>query len=403
MTDINKPGKGMTTKFGLFVVKCMNIGDDIQSIAGLRFLPRVDFYIDRDNIHEVESIKLEKNEELKMIMNGWYTAGYEFWPPKNDSFVPLLTSIHINPLHDYGAVAERFSRKNVVRYLKKFGPVGARDLSTLEFFKKNGIDSYFSACMTLTLNPEKNVKKKDYILAINVSNEVYETIKKRTTREVIRMDVERTQGMTVEENLALAKYYLYMYQSAHCVVTTRLHATLPTIAIGGRTLFIIEGNVANQDFEHRFNGLHGLAHHVTAREFIDDNKMSLYDLENPPQNPDTYKEYRDKLVNICAEYTGFDNKLGYLQKDTINDIVLSPEFFSALTKISEESWDSYRFKHKLLIPDILKDDLLKIDKLEEEVGQLKQQIIKEMSPGIVIATKRLIKSILFKTRLKQRH
>ncbi len=391
------------TKYGLFVVKCMNVGDDIQSLAALRFIPGIDYYVDRDRLDKVNEITLKKNQELKVIMNGWYLGGYQYWPPSNNMLKPLLTSIHINPLHDQGAALKKFTSRESIAFLRKFSPVGSRDMFTYRLLKKHGVNTYFSGCMTLTLNADERVKRKDFILAVNVSDAVYDAIKQKTHRKVVRMDVERTQDTTIEENLALARYYLYMYQSAHCVVTTRLHATLPTVAVGGKALFIIEKNGDNIDFKDRFNGLFDLVNNMTAEEFINDVKSIQYDINKPPKNPDEYKKLRKELEKISTKYTGFDSGKSYMGSLTIEELVTSAEFFSAITKISEESWDSFKFKHKWAIPPILYEELKGSEQQKKQLEELRNLLSNERQPGIITSIKRLVKAILFKVKVLKRN
>ena len=57
-------------KYGLLYYKDTdNIGDDIQTYAQERFLPKVDYLIDRENL---ESFVPNKKEKVKLIMNAWY-------------------------------------------------------------------------------------------------------------------------------------------------------------------------------------------------------------------------------------------------------------------------------------------------------------------------------------------
>lgn len=58
----------LAMKYALLTYSTENVGDDIQSIAARRFLPRVDYYIDRDQIGEWENN--DKNETVKLIANG---------------------------------------------------------------------------------------------------------------------------------------------------------------------------------------------------------------------------------------------------------------------------------------------------------------------------------------------
>lgn len=69
----------LAMKYALLTYSIENVGDDIQSIAARRFLPRVDYYIDRDQIGEWKNN--DKNETVKLIANGWYMRDPFKWPP----------------------------------------------------------------------------------------------------------------------------------------------------------------------------------------------------------------------------------------------------------------------------------------------------------------------------------
>lgn len=57
-------------KYGLLYYKGTdNIGDDIQSYAASRFLPKIDYMIDREKINEFVP---QEKEYVKTIMNAWY-------------------------------------------------------------------------------------------------------------------------------------------------------------------------------------------------------------------------------------------------------------------------------------------------------------------------------------------
>ena len=42
---------------------------------------------------------------------------------------------------------------------------------------------------------------------------------------------------------------------------------------------------------------------------------STYDVNNPPQNPGTHTEMRDKLVQTCSAFTGFDRQKSVFEDD----------------------------------------------------------------------------------------
>ena len=90
-------------KYGLFEYSTENIGDEVQSIAARRFLPNIDYYFDRDNIDKTDTGK----DEVKLIMNGWYTHKPENFPPKNKHIHPLLISMYIEQHANNGKTAKR--------------------------------------------------------------------------------------------------------------------------------------------------------------------------------------------------------------------------------------------------------------------------------------------------------
>ena len=80
-------GNRMNAKYGLIVCSTENLGDDIQSLAAKQFLPRIDVYVDRDYINNINC----SNEETKLIMNGWFTHRPDIWlpPPCTVSYTHL--------------------------------------------------------------------------------------------------------------------------------------------------------------------------------------------------------------------------------------------------------------------------------------------------------------------------
>ena len=327
----------MTIKYALYRYDTYNLGDEIQSIAAKRFLPGVDYYINRDNINDVA---FEDGDTVKLIMNAWYlqsSNGALHWPPKSQQLDPLLISMFVQ--HDFkhypeGKQVEKlFLSKASREFLSKYGPVGARDEGTLEFFRKNNIDSYFSGCLTLTLLPDSRVKKQSYILAVDVSQEILEFLKSKTEREVITIDTSRSSKLTTDEKMIFSRYWLMLYQSAHCVVTTRLHAMLPCLAFGTPVLAIEKSD--DEDLKRRFAGLLDLTNHTSQNALLRGSYQ--YDIESPPANPALFKKLKSDLETKCKEYTGYDSQTSYLGDLDPNELMYQPEFISAISKLAQDS------------------------------------------------------------------
>lgn len=308
-------------KYGLFHYNTENIGDEIQSIAARRFLPQIDYYFDRDDI---DATVVGNGEKVKLIMNGWYTHKPELWPPKTKSIEPLLISMFVEQTEGVNYSAEAFSSPESVKFLKKYGPVGARDLSSRDFFNSIGVESYFSGCLTLTLIADKRVKKQDFILAVDISDAVFNKISSLTDRKIVRLDTYRLSDLTYDEKFKLAEYWLMLYQSAHAVVTPRLHCMLPCLALETPVIAI-----SGRD-PRRYNGLIDLTNHYTEDEFVD--KDFKYDFEYPVSNPTKYRELRKNIEEKCSAYTEFDSKASYIAKTSPEELLFDPSLLNVLGK-----------------------------------------------------------------------
>lgn len=126
-----------------------NIGDYIQSVAQEQFLPKRYCYVERESLNTFHS-----DGKTNVIMNGWFMWNPSAFPPSDD-INPLFVSFHIVP-----AVANAMLTKNGVEYLRKYQPIGARDLGTQKILQEHGVASYFSGCLTLTLGRSFKQDKK---------------------------------------------------------------------------------------------------------------------------------------------------------------------------------------------------------------------------------------------------
>lgn len=120
-----------------------NIGDYVQSLAQIQYIGNNYIPIEREKI----SLFNNNNDgpKVKTIMNAWWMWDPDFWPP-SDIIEPCMISMHISPL-----AANKMLSSEGIAYFKKHQPIGCRDKGTQKLLLSKGIDSYFSACLTLTL------------------------------------------------------------------------------------------------------------------------------------------------------------------------------------------------------------------------------------------------------------
>ena len=361
--------------YGLYCYDTMNIGDEIQSIAAKRFLPKIDLYINRDNIDA--SIYSNQADEVKLIMNGWYIEssiadGQIHWPPKAPNLNPLLTSVHISFLN--GSL-NTFKTVESLDFLHQHSPVGARDQATKNYLNSIGIPSYFSGCLTLTLLPDKNIKKSNFVLAADVDDETYNSIKSRTKRPILRINSVRDKNLTTNQKFKLAQYWLTLYQSAHVVITTRLHAMLPSLALGTPVIALPASD------SERFTGLIDLVNYYNKKTFIQNKDISI---DHPLKNPKDFIKLRDSLVDKCTAYTGYDSQKSYLD-DTTKDILYSdPDLINIFTSAIQNDFFN---DHKI---NSLNTQL---QKKENILNSVLQELEEVKNPGVKKSTKYLLKAI----------
>ena len=134
-----------------------NIGDFMQSVAQEQFYDKVDCFVEREHMDVFQS-----DEKVNVVMGAWFMFYPENFPP-SDAINPLFTSFHIVPKR-----AERLLVPRTVEYLKKYEPIGARDIQTKEILEAHGIKSYFSSCLTLTLGIKyKSEEKSDEVIFVD--------------------------------------------------------------------------------------------------------------------------------------------------------------------------------------------------------------------------------------------
>ena len=284
-------------EFGYISHSTINIGDDFQAIAAMRFLPKNAIGVDREFISQFEYPTL-----LHTVVSGWFMhtkMGYwelttpppeKAWPPSN-ALAPFFISFHISP----SFFSEAFTEEGI-EYLKNHAPIGARDLPTLRILQEKGIPSYFSGCLTLTLeNPFK--ERDEIIYLVDVDDEVADYIKKNCSSPIVRT----TQGkpllhfLSKEHRLKYAEYILNLYRKAKCVITTRLHVALPCLAFETPLLVLSEPLV-----DPRFDGLIEHIRHCSKKDLLEE--KASYNFDNPPPNFNTHLKLRTNLIKTMEEY-----------------------------------------------------------------------------------------------------
>ncbi len=284
------------TAYGVLSYAAVNIGDDVQSVAAMRFLPKIDYYIPRE---QVRSFKSKNGEKAKLIMNAWWMHHPDHFPPSED-IDPLFVSFHLTE-----RIRDRFFRDDVTAYLKAHQPIGCRDTSTVQALQNAGIDAYFTGCLTTTFLPNPALKGKfisGYILCVDCPEDVVNTVKKQAGKPVYSITRMLSPAFTSINRFELSKYILFLYHNADLVITPRLHVGLPATAFETPCCMLKGKNLKR---EGRFDGLEVLFNEIDADEYVKD--PGIYDVNKPPANPENYKPMAKNLVKAVTAFTGYDS------------------------------------------------------------------------------------------------
>ena len=246
-----------------------NIGDNVQSYAIQNLYKHMG--INLDEVVEIMPTELNNyNGEYVVVPFAQAFSNYKRMNvfPVSHKIIPVIISM---------AMCDE-DCDEIVPYLKKHEPIGCRDEITMNLFRRKGIEAYLSGCLTITLPKRKETpnKKKVFLIDVPQSLKEYIPTEIRQYCEELTHEVEVNNYPMTDEDFVyidcLAKKQFQRYEKeATLVVTSRLHAAVPCIAMG------IPVIVAVNNIDYRFSWVDKLVPIYTPQKFdlIDWNPKSL--------------------------------------------------------------------------------------------------------------------------------
>lgn len=209
-----------------------NVGDEIQSLAAEQHLPRLDGRVDRDSLSSVFG-----PHKVVVIMNGWFTKFAHHWPPSSN-VLPVYFGFHISP---HPAIVSRMLSPDSIEHFHRFSPIGCRDLATLDLLAGAGVAGFHSKCLTLTF-PTRTVSAiQQKVFLVDVPECLRRIVPDELIHDAVTVshDVQDIYGEAIKFDIARHLLSLYRDQ-ARLVITTRLHCTLPCLAMGIPVIFFAD-------------------------------------------------------------------------------------------------------------------------------------------------------------------
>lgn len=297
-----------------------NIGDYIQSLAAIRYLPRLDLTIDRDSIATFRS---DNKDIVKLIGNSWYCLKEKSHMLHNNiDFLPV--SVHVNNPSE--------NIQKVLASWAKFGPIGCRDIQTKELINYLGYDAYFSSCLTTTLTREfvldnSSLKsERKGILLVDIDeclprlkywplakffysrkqaheyhrclNELKLLLRKYDGEKIERLTHTFPKTLSHAERFEIAKNLLRKYANASLVITSRIHCALPCLALGTPVVLMTK-----KFDELRYRGIYDFFNHIGLNENLEFS-IDLNYRNGLIVNKNTHIKKANELIDKCEKFIG---------------------------------------------------------------------------------------------------
>ena len=282
-----------------------NLGDYIQSIAAKQLLREQEVVeLDRDNLDSYSG------DPVKLVMNGWFMEVPTHWPP-SEQIQPLFISFHLNPTAQNGMLTEKG-----ITYLKRYQPIGCRDLHTQAVLESKGIQCFFSGCLTLSLkrtafvNPKKRrrgivvISPLERLLPdpqtfrLNTTNGLFNILIQTLKFPIRYIQYKRAMShlkaflvlqkeeviwcsqlidrkkFSEKERIIAATKQLEKLANASLVITSRIHSALPAVAFETPVLFLSDG-LEHQNQKSRLEGMNSFFPILTSKELETWNAQEL--------------------------------------------------------------------------------------------------------------------------------
>lgn len=205
-----------------------NLGDDLQTVAALPFLPPPTHSFDRD------TLALQQSEDAYIIlMNAWWADNPENAFPPASCFLPVFIGFHIS-----SAAVSYFSKPHCVAYLKARCPIGCRDLFTMNLLQQWGVEAFFSGCLTTTFEKREKEPVAGKVILVDTARVNY-LIPASLKKDAMVLTHSFNGNPDTREKAVYDLLNLYR-TTASLVITARLHAALTCSALGIPVVFFFQ-------------------------------------------------------------------------------------------------------------------------------------------------------------------
>jgi hypothetical protein len=215
-----------TSAFASLAVSTENLGDHIQILAGEALLDRFGFS---------PGLRFDRDFELRsapgldsccaILLNGWFKRDSAEWPP-HPSLVPIFLGFHIRQFQSPSLLSSES-----LAYYRTHQPIGCRDRHTAELLGANGVETFVSHCLSLSLPRRLPAPTQTDVFVVSRDERLAAAMP--SSLGPFESLLHYSGDTDFERNLERARGLLETYRDrARLIVTSLLHCALPALAMG---------------------------------------------------------------------------------------------------------------------------------------------------------------------------
>lgn len=333
-----------------------NLGDPIQSLAVINLYKKMGISDNDILFIDIADLHNYNGEYVLLPICGIALGAFlSVTVPFSSKIIPLFISCNIG--------TSSFSEPQI-QYLRNYAPIGCRDEYTLHILQELQIPCYLSGCLTMTFSHRAVADSQDTIYLVDSPPQLESIIQKQSYKNCkiissshffpfknIPMNRE-----DAEWYLKKAKNVLYEYcNHASLVITSRLHAAVPCIAMG------IPVILATENCSQRFSWIDKILPIYTPERF---DEINWYP---DPVNCEEIKNILIKNFSFCLQSIYHKYELPY----TVSD------YFENRCRVQ---YGSLYYNKISMLKDFLSDDFEFILWGCGVTGESAYQIITELFP-----------------------
>lgn len=221
-------------------VKAVNYGDCLQFFTIDYILSKV---CDNNEVVylDIRDIKKYQGEKLILPLN-WSLFWKDYMEGDvlciSEDIIPVFLAVTI----DDAGFKESYMNDSNIAYLKRFEPIGCRDMRTKEILQKYEIQAYLAGCLTSVLpKREKRIGETVYLVDVPIKLKDYIPKELLSRAKCYTQQEYFSKDTSVEEIRKKVKERYEEYKNcASLVITSRLHVASPCMAWGIPVIFVKE-------------------------------------------------------------------------------------------------------------------------------------------------------------------